>query len=543
MTFTTKDEVEGVRATIETDSAVKDQSNFLRYNLARRVRSYLFDHTKDDDPMDSIGYAVRLNGSENEKIGLAKSLSVMPGDTVRAEVYAKYVDPDENNLEAALETLLGYLANPGSSPAGTIIDGTGYMSSGSTSLGILPIDHTEDTEVDLPKAYLNYIFINKNFDLWSVRPLFQRIDGGVEDGSDGPHAHLTLEDAITEPGYVYVYLSNDGEEVREVYFDDFKVEHVKSPVISAQDYYPFGLTYNNYSRENSLANRWKFQGQEHVDDLGLNWDSFRWRNHQPEIGRFFNVDPLAMKYLYNSPYAFSENKVVAHTELEGLESKPVNEGEDLRKLKRAPSGPNSYSSTVSRSGQNIQVKSLNKSTDVFHTSKIKVQGDVNPKTISDKTAKVVGENMANSGNSTATVTSSVRNSNEQASVMYKNAENLGVAHEYNLYGSGGDKVVDTYVAAKSVLGIMESIGLPAADPASIIKGAMEATINSVGLTNVTNHGGDYNVMNVIDISAKSISNPVEFHNSLQSDSNIKRALTPYTERSDPAFHVEVLQNP
>jgi hypothetical protein len=30
--------------------------------------------------------------------------------------------------------------------------------------------------------------------------------------------------------------------VREVYFDDFKVEHVKSPVISSQDYYPFGLT-------------------------------------------------------------------------------------------------------------------------------------------------------------------------------------------------------------------------------------------------------------------------------------------------------------
>jgi hypothetical protein len=34
---------------------------------------------------------------------------------------------------------------------------------------------------------------------------------------------------------------------------------------------------------------------------------------------FFNVDPLAEKYLYNSPYAFSENHVTAHIELEGLE--------------------------------------------------------------------------------------------------------------------------------------------------------------------------------------------------------------------------------
>lgn len=54
--------------------------------------------------------------------------------------------------------------------------------------------------------------------------------------------------------------------------------------------------------------------------MGLNWDSFKWRNHQPDIGRFFNVDPLAEKYLYNSPYAFSENKVVAHVEIEGLEA-------------------------------------------------------------------------------------------------------------------------------------------------------------------------------------------------------------------------------
>jgi RHS repeat-associated protein len=106
----------------------------------------------------------------------------------------------------------------------------------------------------------------------------------------------------------------------EVYFDDFKVTQVKSPVIQSDDYYPFGLRFNSYARENSLPNRTKlFQGQEHIDDLGLNWDAFKWRNHQPDIGRFFNIDPLADKYVYNSPYAFSENQVVAHRELEGLE--------------------------------------------------------------------------------------------------------------------------------------------------------------------------------------------------------------------------------
>jgi hypothetical protein len=41
--------------------------------------------------------------------------------------------------------------------------------------------------------------------------------------------------------------------------------------------------------------------------------------HDPRIGRFFARDPSASKYPWNSPYAFSENNVIAYVELEGLE--------------------------------------------------------------------------------------------------------------------------------------------------------------------------------------------------------------------------------
>ena len=94
---------------------------------------------------------------------------------------------------------------------------------------------------------------------------------------------------------------------------------MKSNVIQSQDYYPFGLAFNSFQRENGIKQKFKFQGQEHIDDLDLGWDSFKWRNHQPDIGRFFSIDPLAVKYVYNSPYSFSENHVVAHVEFEGLE--------------------------------------------------------------------------------------------------------------------------------------------------------------------------------------------------------------------------------
>ena len=41
--------------------------------------------------------------------------------------------------------------------------------------------------------------------------------------------------------------------------------------------------------------------------------------HDPRVGRFFAVDPLTKKYPWNSPYAFSENRVIDGVELEGLD--------------------------------------------------------------------------------------------------------------------------------------------------------------------------------------------------------------------------------
>src|SRR5690554_5597447 len=68
--------------------------------------------------------------------------------------------------------------------------------------------------------------------------------------------------------------------------------------------------------------KYKFQGQERQDELGLNWVSFKWRNYDHAIGRFMVIDPLASEYAYNSSYAFQENKIGMGRELEGLEMVP-----------------------------------------------------------------------------------------------------------------------------------------------------------------------------------------------------------------------------
>ena len=65
--------------------------------------------------------------------------------------------------------------------------------------------------------------------------------------------------------------------------------------------------------------KYKFQGQERQDELGLNWDSFKYRNYDPSDGRFMSIDPLTEEYHTWSPYVFSGNRVMDSRELEGLE--------------------------------------------------------------------------------------------------------------------------------------------------------------------------------------------------------------------------------
>ena len=87
--------------------------------------------------------------------------------------------------------------------------------------------------------------------------------------------------------------------------------------MSYSDYYPFGmLVPNRYG--NSPAYRYGFQGQEKDDELKGEGNSlnYTFRMHDPRVGRFFAVDPLARDYPWNSPYAFSENDPINFVDLE-----------------------------------------------------------------------------------------------------------------------------------------------------------------------------------------------------------------------------------
>ena len=90
---------------------------------------------------------------------------------------------------------------------------------------------------------------------------------------------------------------------------DVLAEEMERPPLSTNSNPEFYSGYN-----------YKFEGREFQDELGLNVYPFRYRTYDPAYGRFWQIDPIAESYVYNSTYAFAENRVVESIDLEGRES-------------------------------------------------------------------------------------------------------------------------------------------------------------------------------------------------------------------------------
>lgn len=318
LTFTTKESVETTTATLETSQTNSEQGNFLKYNDIRKVNSPLFDHTNTG----STQYAMRLSGSPQETYGLAYSLAVMPGDVISAEVFAKYVDLSQPDVSTALENFIGAIVG-GAAASGTVIDGGSYGSPAAATMSYGTLLNKTQEGVGAPKAYLNWIVFDKNFVPIASKSGFDRISTAArETGSLAPEgiAHerlFTPAIEITEPGYIYIYLSNE-QAGTEVYFDDFRVTNGTSPIISMSDYYPFGYAFNAHSRENSLEQKHTFNGIEEQTDLGLNWLQTPFRSYDATSGRFLQVDPLAHMLSGISQYHFGFNNPTRYVDPLGL---------------------------------------------------------------------------------------------------------------------------------------------------------------------------------------------------------------------------------
>jgi len=313
--FTAKADVNISLATMETDKEQAEGGEFINYQGATTVYSPIFDHTNNHGAQGLFdrqpGYAVLLRGGDNETFGLAKSLSVMPGDMVKAEVYSKFIDSNSgvwsSNIRQAMQSII--VGSSTGAVDGGVIGGVG----GATIplAGLLAHSPNESG----PKAYLNWVVFDRNY---------EQIDGGYvalssmykENGENRDHQRLAKDIAIKEPGYVYIYISNESEGLVDVVFDDFRVEYVKNAVIQMDDYYPFGLTFNSYQRENSILNKYQYNGKEKQDEL--EWLDYGARMYMPDIGRWGMIDPLSDRMRRHSPYNYAFDNPLRFTDPDGM---------------------------------------------------------------------------------------------------------------------------------------------------------------------------------------------------------------------------------
>ncbi|MBT1699241.1 RHS repeat-associated core domain-containing protein [Fulvivirgaceae bacterium PWU4] len=317
MTFTTKDESQAATATMEQANVPNEQGEFIYYNEAVKVYSKIFDHTNNGQG-DADGYAIRLTGGNTDKMyGLAKSLSVMPGDTIKMDVFAKYVTgtPSSNTWAG---TLLSTMTAISANALGVVVDGGLAGSIGGQSFPMEGYMTRSAENETAPKAYLNWLVFNRQDSLVDFGYI-RLTTAALENGSNGAHEHLEKGDLlIREPGYVYIYLSNENENPVEVFFDDFKVEHIKSPIVQTDDYYPFGFAFNSHRRENSIENRYLYNGKELQHDLGLGWYDYIARQYDPITGRFLSVDPAADLMRRFSTYAYSFDNPIRFIDPDGM---------------------------------------------------------------------------------------------------------------------------------------------------------------------------------------------------------------------------------
>lgn len=135
----------------------------------------------------------------------------------------------------------------------------------------------------------------------------------------------SLEFFPTAEGYVkntdgvlsYVFQYKD-------HLGNIRVSYAKNPqtqvleIIEENNYYPFGLKHKGYPYEIDSNNKYKYNGKELQDELGLGVYDYGARNYDPSLGRFMNIDPLAELTRRYNPYTYALDNPVYFIDPDGM---------------------------------------------------------------------------------------------------------------------------------------------------------------------------------------------------------------------------------
>jgi RHS repeat-associated protein len=101
-----------------------------------------------------------------------------------------------------------------------------------------------------------------------------------------------------------------------------KILRYTNEILEENNYYAFGLKHNGYNNATTAnsAYKYKYNGKELQDELGLDWYDLGARNYDASLGRWMNIDPLADQMRRHSPYNYAFDNPVYFIDPDGMQA-------------------------------------------------------------------------------------------------------------------------------------------------------------------------------------------------------------------------------
>lgn len=277
---------------------------------------------------NTSAYVARLGNLASKKTGPNVLVKVMAGDEISATSMYYYQTTNTNTAggpSLITDVINGLIsAITGSSTTSGLLKGnTSLINTQLTANGpfknIAEPDYNS-TLTSAPKAYLTILFFDERFNLVEEGSVSQRVS------QPGPNAIdlSVVKQKAPKNGYCYVYVSNESDQM--VYFDNLQVSNIHARIIEENHYYAYGLKIAGISSrklpdpaEGHTSNKDLYNDKELWDEADLNWYDYGFRNYDPQIGRFPQLDPLTDEYPELTPFQYGSCDPIMNIDLDGLE--------------------------------------------------------------------------------------------------------------------------------------------------------------------------------------------------------------------------------
>jgi len=255
------------------------------------------------------------------------------------------------------------------------------------------------------------------------------------------HQQLYLDITIHTGGYLYTYVANESNvsASTSVYFDDFNIIHTRNTstlqVVQTTDYYPFGLAMaaQSYQKQSTLDNDYKFNGIEEQDEFDLNIYAAFYRNLDPSLGRWWQIDPKSEEYHSWTPYnSMGDNPIGI---MDPLGDEWLDKVKDKAKATKISNDLDLANATLVRDNAKLQ----------------KRIGRAEQKGNQDKAEKLTMSQVNNN-------ISIIINDNSKNNLVKMEASNVKFTFNLSSSGSGGQTRLDNKIGAVVIEAIESSLG-------------------------------------------------------------------------------------